>query len=733
MENEYVETPIMDQYENEKLRARILELERLIPKQELEYRSESSVDSDLSFSDLIDIRDLQLLIDNLSELTGCAIGVLDINQNFLAKTGFQKVCACFHRTHSEAKIHCSESDRFIAENLKTNKAITYKCKNGLYDIAFPILIEGKHMANLIFGQFFFEDEGVDFPHFERQSRKYDFNTTAYLDSIKEVPLITRGKAQSLIGFISLWAKMLTQKAYSNLLLKRHNIEELKEARQALKESELRFRKLFEQAGVGVAQIESATGRLVRINKKFADIIGYSIEEMMQLTFRDFTHPDDLEESEANRNKLLNNSKEYFIEKRYLRKNGSIVWVSVTVTTILELEEGCQHHISIVKDIDDAKRAEKVLKDENVRFHVTMNAIDSIVYVADMVTHEILFVNKYVKDLFGDIAGEKCYAALQGKSKPCEFCTNHLLLGSTGEILPCHIWEFQNLITGNWYLCHDQVIQWTDGKLVRFEIATDITENKKAELTLKEHELKLEELNSTKDKLFAIISHDLKNPFAVMKTSSSLLYTYLENNNLSKSKAKAAMILNAANKGYALLENLLFWAKSQSNGIRFEPKELNLRKGVDESIRELDDHANGKNILLTNEIPDDLIFEADEHLLSVVFRNLITNAIKFTNGGGTIRIGAKIKGSVVEVAVIDSGIGIPKEHQFKLFRVDADFSRGGTANEVSTSLGLILCKEFIEKHEGKIWVVSEENEGCEFRFTLPYRQPGSDSISFCEGA
>jgi signal transduction histidine kinase len=336
----------------------------------------------------------------------------------------------------------------------------------------------------------------------------------------------------------------------------------------------------------------------------------------------------------------------------------------------------------------------------------------------MESHEIVFINKYVKKLFGDINGKKCYSALQGKAAPCDFCTNHLLIDVNGKANRPYIWEFQNLITKRWYQCHDQAIPWTNGKLVRFEIATDFTLNKENEITLKENQIKLQELNLTKDKLFSIIGHDLKNPFAVLLSASNLLMTYLEKNDLPKVESKANMIHNASKQGYSLLENLLEWARSQTGIIQCMPAVMNLKNSVSESMKLVEGQAKNKNITLTNEVPDDFYLVADEDLLSVVFRNLLSNAIKFTHAEGSVTVKVRTDGDRYEISVVDTGIGIPKEHQNKLFRIDTNYQRKGTEEEDSTSLGLILCKEFIEKHGGKIWVESEENKGSEFKFIIP---------------
>lgn len=573
--------------------------------QKNEEKNQNSIDiPDFSFADLVDVSDLQPLINHYSELAGCVIGILDVDNTILASAGWQKICSYFHRLHPDARVRCTECDNFIKQNLNTENCIAYKCKNGLWDVIHPIYIEGKHLANIFFGQFFFDDEIIDISHFENQATKFGFDKTEYIKALHEVPVFSSKKVDTLKHFNAALAHIITKKGYANLLLKKEKIEELKIVNEQLKESELKFRKLFEQAGVGVALVGASTGRFLKINKKFADMLGYTIDEMLQLTFQHLTHPDDLKENIHHQELLLQKKiTEYSTEKRYFRKDGTIIWVMITVSPMWELEDGKEYHILIVQDVSERKKIE----------------------------HELI-----------------------------------------------------------------------------------------------ENETKFKELNSTKDKFFSIIAHDLKNPFTVLKGASELLSIYLEKNDLPKSKAKAEMISNASRNGYALLENLLVWAKSQTEGILFEPQKINFKNKVGESIKEIEDNARDKNIIIINEIPGDLILEVDENLLSVVFRNLITNAIKFTHYGGMIRITAKIEKHLVEIAVIDTGIGIPKEHQYKLFRLDTNFSRSGTANEKSTSLGLLLCKEFIEKHKGKIWVESEENKGSEFRFTLPYIQNSSVS-------
>ncbi len=198
----------------------------------------------------------------------------------------------------------------------------------------------------------------------------------------------------------------------------------------------------------------------------------------------------------------------------LSKAGKKIIVSWQTTGMYEGEDVSKHLLlSIGEDITERTQAEERLEAEFTRFQTTMNAIDAGVYVADMQTYELIFSNKAFNNLFGEKIGEKCYSVVQaGQIKPCDYCTNHLLLDKKGNPKEPHIWEFKNTITKKWYQLSDQAITWSDGRIVRLEIATDITERKQAEEALKESE---------KDyhKLFD------DSPVALLKDDMSELFSY----------------------------------------------------------------------------------------------------------------------------------------------------------------------------------------------------------------
>jgi signal transduction histidine kinase len=268
------------------------------------------------------------------------------------------------------------------------------------------------------------------------------------------------------------------------------------------------------------------------------------------------------------------------------------------------------------------------------------------------------------------------------------------------------------------------------------VDADITERKSAEnlilkineeleqkvkdrtIELTEANLKLNELNATKDKFFSIIAHDLKNPFNSILVQSQLLlmnYNMLDANKILKS---IRHISNSAENAYNLLENLLEWSRSQTGKIHFNPVETSLDSLFKTALESTWSIAAHKKISIELEPVNDITLMADKNMLNTVLRNLITNAIKFTPTGGKIILNAVVKRENVIISVADTGVGMCQEIIHKLFKINSKVSMPGTDNEPGTGLGLILCKEFVEKHGGKIKVESEEGKGSVFSFNLP---------------
>jgi PAS domain S-box-containing protein len=375
-----------------------------------------------------------------------------------------------------------------------------------------------------------------------------------------------------------------------------DITEKKNSELAVIKSEARFRSIFENSGTGMAILE-LDGRFTQTNPAFRKILGYQENELNEMNFRDITHPGDLDKSVQLTMELLRNE-EYenrFIEKRYLSRNGGIIWALTNVSLLRDLEGKPLYFIAQVQNITERKKTE------------------------------------------------------------------------------------------------DQLIQYAD-------------------------ELKI--LNAAKDKFFSIISHDLRSPFNSLLGITEYIYQSYKDLSSAEIRESVKNIYSSSQKLYNLILNLLEWSRLQSGRFETDKTEIELENLIDEMRNLYTESATAKNISISTEIPKNLFILADKYMIETILRNLISNAIKFTKAGGKIKIKAIAKGSFVEIAVIDNGVGITKENLKNLFRIDEQFRRDGTANEKGTGLGLILCKEFVEKNSGTIAVESEERKGSRFSITIP---------------
>lgn len=231
---------------------------------------------------------------------------------------------------------------------------------------------------------------------------------------------------------------------------------------------------------------------------------------------------------------------------------------------------------------------------------------------------------------------------------------------------------------------------------------------------------LEELNQTKDKFFSIIGHDLGNQFNIIMGFLEVLVTDFKKLDAGKVEYHLNNILNSSKHAYDLLENLLTWSRMQTKLIRFNPEKFDVQAKITETIDLFEGALSKKNISLEFQANHKIQVFADKNMFSTVLRNLLANAIKFTNENGRISIQTKRKKDWCEISVSDNGVGISGENIRKIFRIDSKHKTLGTNGEKGTGLGLILCKEFIEKQHGEIFVESTVGKGSIFRFTLPVK-------------
>ena len=246
-------------------------------------------------------------------------------------------------------------------------------------------------------------------------------------------------------------------------------------------------------------------------------------------------------------------------------------------------------------------------------------------------------------------------------------------------------------------------------------------NDNLEKLVEERTSELAKANATKDKFFSIIAHDLKNSFNGLLGYSNILLTDFDSFEDSDKISMISAIKQVSENTYKLLQNLLDWARVQTGVITFTPSEVHLISLLQDEFSIQKRLAEQKNISLIFKAEEELKVVADQNMISTVVRNLLSNAVKYTPKGGSIRLSLYKEGDMAVISILDTGIGMSQENVNKLFKVNENYKTYGTDNEEGTGLGLILCKEFIEKNNGVIEVLSELNVGTETRFRLPLKK------------
>lgn len=457
--------------------------------------------------------------------------------------------------------------------------------------------------------------------------------------------------------------------------------------------------------------------LVYCSKAVEDIIGYTVDEYMsgRITFRDFIHPDDLEKAMTaiEGSDFIEGKKSYVF--KYIHKSGKVVWVNLSARKVFDSEG---KHIGFrlsTRDITENKlMSEKLLaSEEKYRFAEQLALIGHFDY--DIRNNKITW-------------SEGMYRIFE--TTPSEISPNYETLMSyihpeDREMIDTQF-QISLLKREPTELSHRIVLK--DGRIKHLKQSYRILFNEKGNSLLAfgttkdithqvEAEKKLIQLIATKDKFFSIISHDLKSPFSILLGMSQGL---LENEDIlddSDKKEFIRSIYETSKKTYELLEDLLTWSRTQTGAISFVPERFSLSPVVSDVLQLLETNADVKGIKLINKVDPAMTVFGDIKMINTVIRNLVSNSVKYTPSGGSVTVEAEVKDGMAEISVTDTGIGMDEKVLNSLFRIEATSSRPGTNKEEGTGLGLLLCKEFVGRHSGKIWVESEVGKGSRFVFTV----------------
>jgi len=441
----------------------------------------------LELADIIDFRAIQFLMDDFYRFAHITMALVDLKGNVLVSVGWQDICTRFHRAHPETCKHCVESDTKLSAGVLPGEFKLYRCRNNMWDIATPVMLGGQHIGNIFSGQFFFENEPLDYELFRAQARKYGFNEEEYIAALEKVPQLNSEMVNAGMNFLTKLAHMISQLSYSNIKLARSLVE--RDALvNSLRENEEKYRSVVETANEGIWIID-AEDRTIYVNKKMAEMLGYARHEMIGRSGWDFTDEIDSTVSRLNREKRQQGIDESH-EFKFICKDGSPLWTFVNTKSLFDRDGKFAGSMGMLTDITERKRVEEALAFERSQLLSIFDGIDDVVYVADPHTYEVLYANKSMKEKFGgEFVGSFCYREFQQSGSPCDFCTNSIILKEKGK--PYH-WEYHNNTVDRYFMIMDRIIKWPDGRDVRFEIAKDITERKKAEEALKKAYDNLEE-------------------------------------------------------------------------------------------------------------------------------------------------------------------------------------------------------------------------------------------------
>jgi len=547
--------------------------------------------------------------------------------------------------------------------------------------------------------------------------------TLLRQSTKSIELQLSGKQGNRISFIANITQVKSGDVISGYHLYLSDFSEKKKEEENLSF----FKSLFENTKEAIA-LEHG-GKIVIANDAFSKLYEYnSNHELTGKDFLDFVSAGDALQV-AGYLQNGNNKKETpeIFEFTGKKKDGTTFNCELTLSSFIT--EGKIYRVLINRDISKRRRALQGIRESEERYRNLIESIDDFLYTFERQGRffKPVFYTASVEKITGYTQAEMLQSLKQFLKiiHPDDFAyvkenLKNLIKSETRTSAEIEFRIINRQGNMLWVRNKIKITHDEYGGVKKISgLVSDVTLRKKSESDLQKSTSNLIKLNETKDKFISIISHDLRTPFSSILGFTDLI---LNDETLShdESNQYVRYIQESSNAMLSLVNSLLDWTRLQTGRIRFEPQRINASELISKSIRTLAGTAFQKNITLNSNVPDDIFIYVDPDLITQVFNNLISNAIKFTKETGSITISARPSSHLrfYEFSVKDTGTGIKPEDQAKLFGIDNKFTTEGTAGEKGTGLGLSLVKEIIEKHEGTIKVESEYEKGSDFIFTLP---------------
>lgn len=728
----------MNHYQNksrQELISEIYDLQHQLLYQQNSEENETVGNSEISemdftFADLVNIDDLQKMMDLLFELTGFPIGIIDIQNNILVATGWQDICTKFHRKHQETNQKSIESDAYIARHLKKGTYVEYKCKNGLWDLAQPILIEGRHVATVFLGQFLYDDEELDLEFFEKQAEKYGFDKKEYLEALKRLPRFSHETVKKLMQLYVHIAHILSEQGIATLKHIRE-IENRKLAEFEARERERRLSTLMSNLpGMAYRCRNDRDWTMEFVSDGCYDLTGYAPEDLLynkKIAYNDLIHPDEQQRVNDQIQEALQQDKHFLLEYRMITKNGEEKWV---------WEKGCGIHLlkneyvrleGLIIDITDLKESERHLAESELKYRKLIeDSNDAIYLIRD---GKFTLINEKFTEMFGVTLSDvqqPDFDIMQLVAPEChDYIQKRLEMVESGD-LPVTPYEFTAISkTGDRLEVEASVsyIQYKEGVAVQ-GILRDISARRKMEQQLFQSK-KMESIGT----LAGGIAHDFNNLITVINGHAEL--AMLELGEQHPSRKDIASILNAGKKAENLIRQLLTFSRKQ----RYKPIVVDANKIIQQTenmwrrLIEDDIHIEYK---LEPEAPR---IKADPNQLEQVLMNLVINARDAVNELPNRRLPKKISietstieidaayakqhldctpGHYLLISVKDNGIGMDENQKSKIF--EPFFSTKESSK--GTGLGLSTVFGIVKQNGGFINVSTESRQGSTIRIFWP---------------
>lgn len=474
--------------------------------------------------------------------------------------------------------------------------------------------------------------------------------------------------------------------------------------------------------------------IIYVNKSFCDLYGYTEDELVGKSIS-------MLRTSSNDPNIVKEILPKTIKKGWQgrifnkKKDGTEFLIELRTSIVTDNKNNSIALLGIAHDLTEDIQKEKILEAAENKYQKLFYNLKDAIFESTP-EGRIIDINPSGVELFGCKSKEELLEVdliSQFYFNPDDRAKLKERLESKGFVKNYEI-RIKNMIGKELFILETAFVEYDEKTNKKFYrgILRDITEEKRAEKRYNEyiHELAeankklhesqndLKKLNASKDRLFSIIAHDLRSPFTSLIGLSQFLIEDIEDLTRSEIKDFSTKINEASKNIFTLLENLLQWSRIQTGRIEFDPEDFDLKQIVDNSINLLEGNAYTKEIQIINNIAHSTYVNADKQMISSVVQNLLSNAIKFTNNFGKIEFTSTDKDGFIEVNITDDGVGMTDNERKKLFNQNVIHTTKGTNNEPGTGLGLILCKDLIEKNGGKISVESEKNKGTTFLFTLP---------------